>query len=145
MGEADYQLLSGSLTMGTETAQQVMVPLADLVTLTHDTTPAAAAAAFAQTRFSRFPVTSDEGVLVGYVHLKDLIGLNRDDNTTPIDERLIRPLATIDKDATLEATLASMQAGGTHFALVVDGDQPIGAAMLEDVVERLIGEVSEAH
>ncbi len=63
---------------------------------------------------------------------------------SPIDHRIIRPLATIDKGATLEETLASMQAGGTHFALVVDDDQPVGAATLEDVVERLIGEIGDA-
>lgn len=56
---------------------------------------------------------------------------------------MIRPLATIEKDATLEAALTAMQAGGTHFALVVDGGETIGAAMLEDVVERLIGEVRD--
>ena len=48
------------------------------------------------------------------------------------------------KDATLEAALAAMQAGGTHFALVVDDERTVGAAMLEDVVERLIGEVKDA-
>lgn len=55
----------------------------------------------------------------------------------------LRPLATIAKDAPLEAAVAAMQAGGTHFALVVDGEETIGAAILEDVVERAIGEVRD--
>jgi CBS domain containing-hemolysin-like protein len=37
-----------------------------------------------------------------------------------------------------------MQVRGTHIALVSDGDEVIGAAMLEDVVERLVGEVVDA-
>lgn len=39
--------------------------------------------------------------------------------------------------------MSAMQAGGTHFALVVDGEETIGAAILEDVVERAIGEVRD--
>lgn len=121
-----------------------MVPLADLVTLPRDTTPAQAEAEFVRTGYSRFPIADADGPLVGYVHLKDFLGLSADAANRPIDRHVIRPLATIAKDATLEATLAVMQAGGTHFALVVDGENTIGAAMLEDVVERLIGEVRDA-
>ncbi|MGM0385811.1 MAG: hemolysin family protein [Actinomycetota bacterium] len=144
LGEGEHQLLSGSLSIGTETVEQVMVPVADLVTLPRDTTPAQAEATFIRTGFSRFPVAAAEGQLVGYVHLKDFLGLSAEAATRPIDRHVIRPLATIARDATLEATLAAMQAGGTHFALVVDGQETIGAAMLEDVVERLIGEVKDA-
>ncbi len=144
LGEGEHQLLSGSLSIGTETVEQVMVPLADLVTLPRDTTPAQAEAEFVRTGYSRFPIADADGPLVGYVHLKDFLGLSADAANRPIDRHVIRPLATIAKDATLEATLAVMQAGGTHFALVVDGENTIGAAMLEDVVERLIGEVRDA-
>lgn len=141
--DREHRLLAGSLTIGEETVEQVMVPLADLVTLPHDVTPEQAETEFVRTGFSRFPVASAEGHLFGYVHLKDFLELSEDVRTRPIDEHVIRPLATIEKDATLEAALTAMQAGGTHFALVVDGGETIGAAMLEDVVERLIGEVRD--
>ena len=61
-----------------------------------------------------------------------------------MDRHAIRPLATIPSDATLEVALKTMQAGGTHFAVVTDSDTPVGAAMLEDVIERLVGEVKDA-
>ena len=43
----------------------------------------------------------------------------------------------------------AMQARGTHIAMVRDGDgdgdgQVLGAAMLQDVIERLVGEVVDA-
>ena len=44
----------------------------------------------------------------------------------------------------LDRTLTSMQARGTHMALVTDGSRVVGAAMMEDVVERLVGEVVDA-
>ena len=144
LGEGEHRLLSGSVSIGTETVEQVMVPLPGLVALSRGTTPAHAEAEFVRTGYSRFPIADEKSHLVGYVHLKDFLGLSPEAATRPIDRHVIRPLATIAKDATLEATLAAMQAGGTHFALVVDGDTTIGAAMLEDVVEQLIGEVKDA-
>ncbi|MBB1511632.1 HlyC/CorC family transporter [Tessaracoccus sp. MC1679] len=142
--DREHQLLSGAVSIGTETVEAVMVPLGDLVTLPSEATPAQVEAEFLRTGYSRFPVAAQEGHVVGYVHLKDFLGLTDDEFTRPLGEHVVRPLATIAKDATLEATLAAMQAGGTHFALVIDGEQTVGAAMLEDVVERLIGEVKDA-
>ena len=142
--DREHQLLSGAVSIGTETVEAVMVPLGELVTLPHQATPAQVEAEFLRTGYSRFPVAAEEGHVVGYVHLKDFLGLSDDEFTRPLAEHVVRPLATIAKDATLEATLAAMQAGGTHFALVTDGEQTVGAAMLEDVVERLIGEVKDA-
>ena len=142
--DREHQLLSGSVSIGTETVEAVMVPLASLETIARTGTPGDVESAFVRTGFSRFPVTGRDGEVVGYVHLKDFLGLSDDEFTRPLGEQVVRPLVTIAKDATLEATLAAMQAGGTHFALVTDGEQTVGAAMLEDVVERLIGEVKDA-
>ncbi|HSO70696.1 MAG TPA: hemolysin family protein [Arachnia sp.] len=142
--DRQHQLLRGSVSIGTETVAAVMVPLDELVTLPHDVTPAQVEAEFVRTGFSRFPVADEDGQIDGYVHLKDFLGLEEAEADEPLDERVIRPLATIAKDSTLEAALAAMQAGGTHFAMVIDGGETVGAAMLEDVVERLIGEVKDA-
>lgn len=142
--EREHQLLSGSVSIGTETVEAVMVPLDGLATVRRDSTPVEVEAAFVRTGYSRFPVAGDRGQIDGYVHLKDFLGLTDAEMGSTMDERVIRPLATIAKDATLEAALAAMQAGGTHFALVVDDERTVGAAMLEDVVERLIGEVKDA-
>ncbi len=142
--DREHQLLSGSLTIGTETVEAVMVPLDSLETVPRGASPSDVETAFVRTGFSRFPVTAEDGEVLGYVHLKDFLGLSDDEASRPLDDHVVRPLATIAKETTLEAALAAMQAGGTHFALVVDGDETIGAAMLEDVVERLIGEVKDA-
>ncbi len=139
-----HRLLSGSVTIGTETVAAVMVPLEQLVTVRRDSTPQEVESAFVHHGYSRFPVEGTDGRIEGYVHLKDFLSIPEAAATRPLDDHLVRPLASMGKDATLEAALATMQAGGTHFSLVVDGGETIGAAMLEDVVERLIGEVRDA-
>ncbi|MGO1384663.1 MAG: hemolysin family protein [Arachnia sp.] len=142
--ENQHQLLSRSVTMSSETVATVTVPMSELVTLPRDSTPAQVEQEFVRTGHSRFPVSAPEGGLVGYVHLKDFLRLAAEEAHDPLNNHVVRPLVTISKDATLETALKTMQAGGTHFAVVMDSDTAVGAAMLEDVIERLIGEVEDA-
>lgn len=142
--ENQHQLLSRSVTMSSETVDKVTVALSDLVTLPCESTPAQVEQEFLRTGHSRFPVSTPDGHLVGYVHLKDFLRLTTVEAHQPLNSHVIRSLSTISKDDTLETALKTMQAGGTHFAVVTDSDTPVGAAMLEDVIERLIGEVNDA-
>nr|NLD39641.1 HlyC/CorC family transporter [Actinomycetales bacterium] len=141
--DTEHQLLAGSVTIGEERLSSVMVPIAELVALPHGATPAQAADLCVSAGFSRFAIRSAGGQLVGYVHLKDFLGIDDDDAHHPIRENQIRPLATIAHDATLEQALVEMQVRGTHFALVVEGERTVGAATLDDVMELLIGEIED--
>lgn len=141
--ETEHQLLAGSVTIGEERLASVMVPISELVSLPHGATPAQAADVCVSEGFSRFPIRSAAGQLVGYVHLKDFLGVDEEEANRPIHPDQIRPLATIPHDATLEQALVEMQVRGSHFALVVDGEQTVGAATLDDVMELLIGEIED--
>lgn len=141
LADTEHQLLAGSVTIGSERVASVMAPVSDLVSLPYGATPRQAAMMCTEHGFSRFPIRSEEGQLIGYVHLKDLLGIEMDEAHRPIDEHKIRPLATIQHDSTLEEALVEMQARGSHFALVVEDDKTVGAATLDDVMELLIGEI----
>lgn len=142
--EAEHDLLAGALSISTEPVSTVTVPRSELVVLPPDVTPAQAEAECIRTGFSRFPIEGAGGELDGYVHLKDLLVVPAEIAERPIARRWIRPLVRIDSRATLDAALTAMQARGTHVALVTEDGQVRGIAMLEDVVERLVGEVVDA-
>ncbi len=143
--ENEHRLLSGSVTISSETVNTVMLSLTDLVALPRVATAAEVEQEFIRTGYSRFPVSEPDGQLTGYIHLKDFLSLTEAESHQPLSRHMIRPLVTIPQNATLEVALKTMQASGTHFAVVVDDSEtPVGAAMLEDVVERLIGEVKDA-
>ncbi|WP_062072657.1 hemolysin family protein [Demequina sediminicola] len=144
LDEEEHQVLSGSLTLSFETVETVVTPSSELETLSTDVTPQKAQKISLRTGFSRFPVVDDSGEYVGYLHLKDFVEVPRGGATKPVPREAIRPLTTISADASLESALTAMQARGTHIALVVKDDTIIGAAMLEDVIERLVGEVVDA-
>ncbi|MCL3863130.1 hemolysin family protein [Actinotalea sp. K2] len=144
LDEEEHSLLASALNISVETVAAVAVPRADLVVLPHGVTSAQAEAECVRTGFSRFPVAGRDGSLVGYVHLKDLLSVSVEDATKPVAPRWIRPLASIPAETTLDAALTAMQARGAHVALVTHEGEVVGAAMLEDVVERLVGEVADA-
>jgi len=141
---AEHSLLSGALSISIEPVSAVAVPLAELVVLPQGVTAAQAEAQCVRTGFSRFPLAAPDGSLAGYVHLKDLLTVPPEEADRPVPARWIRSLPTIDADLTLDVALAALQARGAHVAQVVRGTEVLGVAMLEDVVERLIGEVVDA-
>ncbi|MFV0285916.1 MAG: hemolysin family protein [Demequina sp.] len=146
LDEDEHLVLAGSLTLSFETVRDVLTPLDVLEVLPEDVTPQRAVKASLRTGFSRFPLTDHDGHYVGYLHLKDFVDVPRGTATKPIPATAVRPLTWITADASLEHALTAMQARGTHIALVKepDTDDVIGAAMLEDVIERLVGEVVDA-
>ncbi|WP_084104140.1 hemolysin family protein [Demequina sp. NBRC 110056] len=144
LDDEEHQVLSGSLTLAFETVETVLTPRSELVTLPVDVTPQQAQKASLKTGFSRFPIVDDSDEFVGYLHLKDFVEVPRGGATKPVAEEAIRPLTFISADASLESALTAMQARGTHIALVHKGGAVVGAAMLEDVIERLVGEVVDA-
>jgi len=145
LNEGEHRVMAGSISLSFETVQDVLTPLSELVTLRADATPKQAHQACVRTGFSRFPVVDADSSFVGYLHLKDFVDVPRGTATKPIADDALRQLTFITADASLEEALTAMQARGTHIAMVRNGDgEVVGAAMLEDVIERLIGEVVDA-
>jgi CBS domain containing-hemolysin-like protein len=140
----EHSLLSGAISISTETVSVVAVPLSELVVLPADVSATQAESECVRTGFSRFPVEGKGGAMTGYVHLKDLLTIEPSERDEPLHQRYIRPLATISGDLALDTALGAMQSVGAHVAMVTHDGEVTGAAMLEDVVERLIGEVADA-
>lgn len=140
-----HELVAGALGIGTLTVGSVEVPLADLVTLPVGATVAEAEEACVRTGFSRFPLTGADGSLVGYVHLKDLIDVPDARTHKPIPRADVRQLARVPQDMPLDRAIGVMQRAHAHLALAVRPDGTVtGVAMLEDVIEEMIGEVADA-
>ncbi|WP_062134444.1 hemolysin family protein [Demequina aestuarii] len=145
LDEESHRVMTGSISLSFETVRDVLTPRSELVTLPVDVTPQRAQKECVKTGFSRFPLVGDDGEYVGYLHLKDFVSVERGHATKPIPDDAVRPLSFIPADASLEEALTAMQARGAHIALVRDDDgNVVGAAMLEDVIERLVGEVVDA-
>jgi CBS domain containing-hemolysin-like protein len=120
----------------------IEVPVSALVTVPASVTPAAVEELVAATGSSRFPV-ADGASLRGYVHVKDL--LDAADRESPIPAGMVRALPQVGADTSLRTALRQMQTTGAHLTQVVDGTgRSTGVVMLEDALEELVGEVTDA-
>lgn len=139
-------VLSGALEFSDRRASDVMIPADELVDVPEGSTPEEVERLVARTGFSRFPVRSAAGDLVGYLHLKDLLYADDHRHDEPIPPKRIRALDRVDRHDEIEDVLQSMQRTGAHLARVMDRSGTVlGVVFLEDVLEELIGEIQDAQ
>ena len=96
-----------------------------------------------QARFSRFPVYRDDlDHVVGVVHVKDLVGVDRTSHATARD--LMRKVPAIPETLRLDQALAEFRRQRAGLAVVIDEfGGTAGLVTLEDILEELVGEVRD--
>ncbi|MBJ7471193.1 MAG: HlyC/CorC family transporter [Solirubrobacteraceae bacterium] len=140
----EEQLLTGALEFEGRLARTVLLPLEKVVTLPVHVTPRQLEQAVGRTGFSRFPVEDEDGVLSGYLHLKDALVTDPDELDEPTASDLVRPLPSVGASESLRDVLATLQRTGAHLATVTDGaGSVLGLVALEDVLEELVGEITD--
>lgn len=144
--EADkFGLVGAALEFSDKNAADVGVPVADLVTVPSDATPDDIERLVAKHGFSRYPTVDTAGELAGYLHLKDVLYADDTDRSDPVPRKRLRRMATVLPEDEVEDVLTTMQRTGTHLARVVDGTGSVSAVVfLEDVIEELVGEVTDS-
>ena len=126
-------------------AADVAVPLSELVTLPLGATPDDVERLVAKRGFSRFAITDAAGEVAGYLHLKDILYADDAQHSEPVPLKRVRRLATVQSADEVEDVLATMQRTGAHLARVVNPEGAVtGVVFLEDVLEELVGEVTDS-
>ncbi|CAI7979181.1 hemolysin family protein [Frankia sp. Mgl5] len=144
LAEDEHDLLTGALSFDERTARSVLLRPDSLVTVPPSITPREVERLAADTGFTRFPVRGDDGDLVGYLHLKDVLENREDRRSAPVAAKWIRPLVRVGADDSLRTALATMQHSGSHLARLSDGEGRIlGLVALEDILEELVGEIRD--
>ena len=147
LDETTAEIITRSLEFPARTAADVMTPrvrtqvvrvresAADVVTLAR------------RTGYSRFPVV-DEGLddVAGVVHLKTAIAVPRERREAVPVAALMADAVRVPETVRLDPLLDALRAQGLQMAVVVDEyGGTAGVVTLEDVVEELVGEVSDEH
>lgn len=73
---ADGERPRDALELGTRPVGEVLVPLARMSTVDHRVTPAQLEKAAAGAGYSRMPVLGPGSTIMGYLHIKDAIGVS---------------------------------------------------------------------
>jgi CBS domain containing-hemolysin-like protein len=143
--EGQHGLVGAALEFSDKDAVDVAVALSDLVTLPLTATPDDVERLVAKRGFSRYPMLDRAGELTGYLHLKDVLYADETERDIAVPVKRVRKLATVQAADEVEEVLRTMQRTGAHLARVVDPQgTDIGVVFLEDVIEELVGEVTDA-
>lgn len=143
--EGQHGLVGAALEFSDKDAVDVAVPLSDLVTLPLTATPDDVERLVAKRGFSRYPLLNRAGELAGYLHLKDVLYADDTERGIAVPVKRVRKLATVQAADEVEEVLRTMQRTGAHLARVVEPEgRDIGVVFLEDVIEELVGEVTDA-
>ena len=133
----------------------VMKPRADIVAIERGCSFAELTARFVEAEHSRMPVyreTLDDPV--GVVHVKDVFKLlaRKARKPKPADQvlsgrhNLVRQVLYVPASMRASELLGQMRAQQTHMALVIDEfGGTDGLVTLEDLLETLVGEISDEH
>ena len=140
-------LLGNVLRLRDKTAYDVMVPRADIVAMQEDLTLDQTIRLIQREGHSRFPIYRDNlDDIAGMVHIKDVFAaVGRDQESFSLKSILRRPLFVVPTVPVLDLLL-QMRAARIHMALVVDEYGGIdGLVTIEDLVETIVGDISDEH
>ena len=77
--------------------------------------------------------------MLGFVHIKDILGYDATQRRFPISSEVIRPLAVVPPDRNHADLLLTMRRDRHHIILVSDGRVPLGVVTLDDVLHAVVG------
>ncbi len=140
-------LLSRTLAFSQLTAQDVMTPRPRIEAVERGDSAQAVIELARTTGHSRFPVY-DESIddIVGLVHVKQAVAVPRDRRAEVPASALQTEALRVPETMVLDTLLAELRGRGYQMAVVVDEyGGTAGVTTLEDLVEELVGEVSDEH
>ncbi|MEJ3742478.1 hemolysin family protein [Actinomycetes bacterium KLBMP 9797] len=136
----EHARITGALALGERTAADALRPWSGVTTVAEDVSPASLEVLATSTGRSRFPVVHRETRRVlGFVHVKDVLGYEGARRTAPAPPEIIRPLPVVPPDRTLAELLVAMRRERRHMVLVSDGRTPLGVVTLDDVLTAVVG------
>jgi CBS domain containing-hemolysin-like protein len=145
LGTQQYARIHAALGLNHRTAADTLRPWSRVTTVPADVSPATLETIATRTGRSRFPVVQRETRRVlGFVHIKDILGYDAQQRLRPIPAEVIRPLAVVPPDRTLADLLLTMRRDRRHILLVSDGRVPMGVVTLDDVLHAVVGEPAPA-
>jgi CBS domain containing-hemolysin-like protein len=140
-------LLARTLLFSGHTASDVMTPRPRVASVDRAETALAVIELARRTGYSRFPVyDGDIDDIAGVVHLKQAVAVPRERRGEVPVSALQSEALRVPETMKLDTLLGELRGRGFQMAVVVDEyGGTAGVATLEDLVEELVGEVSDEH
>src|SRR5688572_14457544 len=146
VNEEERRLIDQVFEFSETTVKEAMIPRTEIVAVQETCSLEDVAEAFRNTGYSRLPVyrgSLDD--IVGIVHVKDVLSVLTHRQTFDLTSIIQKPQYVVDT-ARLEDVLRQMQREKFHFGFVVDEHGGVeGIITLEDLLEEIVGDISDEH
>jgi CBS domain containing-hemolysin-like protein len=144
-GTANF--VARTLNFSARTAADVMTPRIRVETIDADQPVSDILDAARRTGYSRFPVIGDSADdIKGLVHVKKAVAVPWDRRANLEAGAIMTDVLRVPETIHLDALLAELREGNLQLAVVLDEyGGTAGITTLEDLVEEIVGEVSDEH
>ncbi|HUR14006.1 MAG TPA: hemolysin family protein [Mycobacteriales bacterium] len=146
---AEREMIESVFDLGDTIVREVMVPRTDVVVIERGKTVRQAVNLLLRSGFSRVPVIGEStDDVVGVAYLKDLVRKERNEGSggSLKVEECMRPARFIPESKPVDELLREMQSELGHIAVVVDEyGGTAGLVTLEDLVEEVVGEITDEY
>lgn len=140
------EMIQNIFELGSTPVKEIMVPAPDVISLPADDVIQDALATFSKYRFTRLPVYKGRtDNIIGMLHQKDLFDVMFKGEKKKLEE-LIRPILFVPESMKINQLLREFRDQHMHIAIVLnEHGSTIGLITLEDVLEEIVGEISDEH
>jgi len=140
------ELMERSVEFGTRTAGEIMTPRVRTRSMEVNDRASAVIDLTRHTGHSRFPVLDDDDNVVGTVHVKNAVALPVHERATTKVKHLMAKPVVVPDSLRLDPLMALLRADGFQMAVVLDEyGGHAGIVTLEDVIEEIVGDISDEH
>lgn len=145
---SEREMIHSIFEFGDTVVREVMVPRPDMVCLEANTRFKDALDTMLESPYSRMPVIDGEiDNVVGTIYLKDLVKKSRNGSSKAKTAKdVARETHFVPESKKVTELLREMREKKTHMMVVVDEyGQVSGLVTLEDLLEELVGEISDEY
>lgn len=142
--DEEKMILKGIATFGDKEASEIMQSRMDILAISQDISFAEMMKMAVESGFSRIPVFKETiDTVLGILYVKDLLPfLNI--NEKKDWKKLLRPVFYVPENKKINDLLQDFRAKKIHMAIVVDEyGGTSGIITLEDIIEEIVGEISD--
>lgn len=146
LNEEESELIDKVFEFSDTTVREAMVPRTEIAAIPANSSLEQIVKAFQQYGYSRLPVYRNSiDDIIGFIHSKDILPYMLRPKSFRLEKVLQKPFYVVDT-AKLEDVLRQMQKEKFHFGFVVDEHGGIeGIITLEDLLEEIVGDISDEH
>ncbi len=146
LNREEQKLINQVFEFSDTTVKEAMIPRTEIAGIPETSDLEELARAFRRYGYSRLPVYRESmDDVIGVIHSKDVMPYLLNPRRFSLKKVLQSPIYVVDT-ARLEDVLRQMQKAKSHFAFVVDEHGGVeGILTLEDLLEEIVGDISDEH